>query len=45
MLVKLDFYLDYFIYGLFVLWVYYYLTIDEPEIYEYEKKENFICAI
>ncbi len=40
MLVKLDFYFEYFIWGMFLTWFFIYINLPNPEIYEL-KKENF----
>ena len=42
MLVNIDFHLEYFIYGLFLTWLFIYINLPEPEIYEFgtEKFDN-----
>ena len=44
MLVYPEFYLNYFIYGLFLVILYFYLTYPVPNIYEFQKEKfNNIC--
>ena len=39
MLVKLDFYLEYFIFGLFLTWLFLYINLPDPEIYEFGREK------
>ena len=39
MLVNLDLYFDYFLFGLFLTWIYIYIQLQPPVIYELSKEK------
>jgi hypothetical protein len=41
MLVNLELYFNYILYGIFITWFLIYIQLPPPEIYKYKKKENF----